>query len=372
MMLIERSELTLGTDRIRLEVGRDLLEPVASWFAERQPGGIVLVTDDNVRELHAGPLAERLAQVSHVSVLSVSPGERSKSMRTLQCLMEQALDVGITRRTYIVSFGGGVVSNLTGVMAGLLFRGLPFVDIPTSIVAQIDASISRKQAVNSRNGKNLFGLWKSPEAIFVDMDYLTTLDRRQVRTGLAEALKLALIADLDYFETLESLSLDEIINSPDLLDSVILRSIDLTCRILAEDPYEGTSGSCLEIGHTIGHAVEILERGRLTHGEAIAIGMVIEAALSVQLGLLHSEWFDRIHAVLTRYELPTTLPPRIGPGQIVGALRFDNKRWQTDPTFVPIRDLGTMHDRPTPVEHPVLLLEHLESAARRTPSAGRL
>jgi 3-dehydroquinate synthase len=370
MQLIDRRELTLGRDRLRLEVGRDLLDEVTRWFSARRPRGIVIVTDDHVRELHAAPIVARLGEVARVDVVSIPPGEGSKRLRALERVMEQALELGITRQTCLVSFGGGVVSNLAGVAAGLLFRGMPFVDIPTSIVAQIDASISRKQAVNSRRGKNLFGLWKSPEAIFVDMDYLHTLDRRQVRTGLAEAIKLALIADLAEFERLEALTLDDLISSPDLLEGVILRAIDLTCLILAEDPDEGTSGSSLEIGHTVGHAVEILENGRLTHGEAIAIGMVIEAALSVQSGALSRDWLDRIHWILARYELPTRLPAHIGTGQVMGALRFDNKRTGFEPTFVPICDPGRIRGRAGSSEHPVIFLERLESAAMWMPRAA--
>lgn len=355
-------ELTLGPDRFPILVGRGLTGELSRWLASRTPDTALLVTDDTVLALHGGPILAALRAICPVEVLTFPAGETSKNMRKLEQLLEQAAAFGVTKRTIVISLGGGVVGNVAGMVAGLLLRGIPLIHVPTTVLAQIDAAISRKQAVNGRHGKNLFGLWRAPEAIFADFDYLGTLSRRQIRTGLAEAIKLALIGDLALFERFARLTLDDVLADQRLLEDILLRAIDLTCAILARDPSEGTSGLSLEIGHTIGHAVEILRAAELTHGEAIAIGMVVEADLSARRGLLDVSWPARIRAVLEHFELPTRLPAGVDAHQIFAALHFDNKRTSRTPTFVPLKNLGSMDLRARSVEDVTIALADLEKA----------
>lgn len=348
---VERTDLQLAHNRFSIYTGNGLLQEIRECFRELKPDKIVIITDDTVHRLHAGGFARALEEEYRISVHSIAPGENSKTFPVLESLLEQVVAAGVTKNTLIVSFGGGVVSNIAGMVAGLIFRGLPLVHIPTTVLAQLDAAISRKQAVNGKYGKNLFGLWLAPRAIFADLDFLATLDRRQMASGFAEAIKLGLIADVAFFELFEQLTLREVMDDPQLTGKIVRRAIHLTCRILSRDPYEGTSGASLEIGHTIGHAIEILEKGALTHGEAISIGMVIEARLSIRKGLLEKSWLERIIRVLQHFELPCRFPSDLDVSSVLHALKFDNKRTKEYPCFIAMQDIGKIEDSARRQEH---------------------
>ncbi len=335
-----RFTLRLGDDPVRIQTGYDLLGDVAQWFCERRPGRILIMTDETVAPLYADRLVERLRETAPATVLTMPAGEKAKTMSRLERLLESAVRRGVSTNACVLSLGGGVVSNVAGLAASLLLRGLPLIHMPTTVLAQIDASISRKQAVNGRYGKNLFGAWKSPEAIFIDWDYLKTLDDRQRRTGLAEAVKLSLIADLAMFEVFESLTDPFWFRDHQRLVNISARALELTCEILRRDASEGTSGAALEIGHTVGHAIEILKAGTLTHGEAISIGMVIEARICAMKGWMTSSWPERMERVLSGLGLPTALPPDLSCEQVINALRYDNKRRGERLSFVPMVELG--------------------------------
>lgn len=341
---VEKIDLQLAQSKFSIYVGNGLSAQIRECFEELNPDKIIIITDDTVNDLHMSRFRSQLGDAFPVSVHSMYPGESSKTMYTLEALLEGIVSEGVTKRSLIVSFGGGVVSNVAGMVAGLIFRGLRLVHVPTTVLAQLDAAISRKQAVNGRHGKNLFGLWLAPKAIFADLDYLCTLDHRQMASGFAEAIKLGLIADASFFEFFEQLTLEEVVNDPVVIRKIVLHAIRLTCNILTRDPYEGTSGISLEIGHTIGHAIEILKKGELTHGEAISIGMVIEARLSVQKGVLDEQWLYRIIRVLKQFELPYQFPPGLDVEDVIATIRYDNKRTTDYPCFVAIHNIGKMEE----------------------------
>jgi 3-dehydroquinate synthase len=352
-MVEDTFTLMLGSEPVRIQTGHSLSGAITDWFRSRAPAKIIVITDTNVGSLYGEKAVAALSKAAPVDVLTIPATERSKSVATLEMLLESAVQKGVNKNTCLVSLGGGVVSNVAGVVAGLLLRGLPLVHLPTTVMAQIDASISRKQAINGSRGKNLFGLWRSPEAIFIDWDSLKTLDDRQLRTGLAEAVKLSLIGDLATFERIESFSDPAWFHDENLLVSISAKALQLTCEILQRDPSEGTSGMALEIGHTIGHAIEILKIGDLTHGEAISIGMVLESRICVLKGWTAASWAERIEAVLVRLGLPTRLPADLSPEQIIDALRYDNKRCSDRLSFIPMHEFGRI-DQSAPREECVL------------------
>jgi 3-dehydroquinate synthetase len=368
---VDKLDFQLGGHEVLFGIGRNLGADVARWLKGTRADKVLVVTDDTVRQLHEDKLVPYLSELMPTQVLSMPSGETAKTFRVLERLLEEASAFGVTKRTHVLSFGGGVVSNVAGMVAGLLFRGLPLAHVPTTLLAQVDAALSRKQAVNSRHGKNLFGLWLSPEAIFVDLDYLRTLSRRELCNGFAETIKLTLISNLPYFERLEQLTLEDFLTDDNLLEQAVRCGIDMTCRVLGSDPDEGTSGLSLEIGHTIGHAIEMLEGGAVSHGEAVSMGVVLEAWLSVRMGVLPISWVGRIVEVLKRFELPTLPPAGISPAEVLAALRYDNKRISDAPSFVPIRDLGRMAMRSRQGEEALICLESLTDAFERV-RTGRL
>jgi len=335
-------EMGLGSDRFTMHVGSGLTNDLVSWLSTAGPDTLIVVTDETVLRHYGKTTVSALQQRFRTVVLSMPAGERSKTMPTLERLLEEAAAFGISKQSYVVAFGGGMVGNIAGMVAGLLMRGIPLVHVPTTLLAQIDASISRKQAVNGRHGKNLFGLWLAPKVIFSDLDYLDSLSARETSSGLAEAIKLSLIADIGQFMRYSEWDLERVMRDRHVLDGIVHRSIELTCEILSADPAEGTSGLSLEIGHTIGHAIEILMGGELTHGESISIGMLIEAEMSVSRGMLDPAWVPRIRNTLRRYALPTKPPSGVSAERIVESLKFDNKRRDRETVFVPIMNPGVI------------------------------
>lgn len=335
-------EMGLGSDRFTLHVGRGLTKDLVSWLSNAGADTLVVVTDDNVLRHYGATTVRALQQHFRTVVLSMPPGEGSKTVPVLERLLEEAAAFGISKQSHVVALGGGMVGNVAGMVAGLLMRGLPLVHVPTTLLAQIDASISRKQAVNGRHGKNLFGLWLAPRVIFSDLDYLDSLSPREVSSGLAEGIKLSLIADIGEFTRYSEWDLERVTRDRQVLESIVHRSIELTCSILSADPAEGTSGLSLEIGHTVGHAIEILKAGELTHGESISIGMLVEAEMSVSRGMLDASWVPRIRSTLRRYALPTKPPGGVSAERIIEALKFDNKRRDRETVFVPICNPGVI------------------------------
>jgi 3-dehydroquinate synthetase len=297
MPIKRRFELKLNTDTVLTIVGESLDLLVAEWLGKSRGDAAIVITDDGVPETARARFVAGLRAQLPTHVLSLPAGENAKTFAILGKLLEDVVGLGVTRRTHIVSFGGGMVSNVAGMVAGLVFRGLPLVHVPTTLLAQIDAALSRKQAVNGISGKNL------------------------------------------------------------------------SCGVLSRDPWEGTSGLYLEIGHTLGHAIEILSKGRLTHGECVSIGLVLESRLSADMGLLDSQWPARIERVLARYALPTRPPGMIQPSDILRALRYDNKRTGPIPSFVPIRDVGRMTARQKHTDQVELRADAVEAAIANAAAA---
>jgi len=250
------------------------------------------------------------------------------------------LDRQATKSSVIVCLGGGVVGNLGGLLAALLFRGLRFFHVPTTMVAQIDSAIGIKQAVNYKKGKNLFGQYYPPQFVFIDFMALRTLPQRHVRAGLAEAVKHSLCQEPGFFDYLEENAGNY---SWEMIEYICRHTIELKLELLKIDPYEGKLDPQLELGHTIGHAVEIIENGGLLHGEAIAIGMVVESRLSCAMGLMQPELNEKIVRIFDKIGLPTKIPAAIPVEKIVETLKYDNKRRTARTDFFLLQDFICFH-----------------------------
>jgi 3-dehydroquinate synthetase len=344
---------------IRIEIGRqsfdyhfgyNCLDQIVARLAAYQPDCFLVVTDDTVAGLHGEMLFPALRAIAPTHILSRPPGEAAKSMTVLQEHLEQALSYGATRRSVVIAFGGGVPGNLAGTIAGLLFRGVRLVHLPTTTVAAMDSVLSLKQAVNSSVGKNHFGLYKVPEAVYVDVRMLQTLPSRELRSGLSEFVKNALAIRPEILPRVrEVLSGGELASAPNLL-WMLEESVAAKLAVMRSDPYEQGMGLVLEYGHTVGHAVELCDFRRrgsdaISHGEAIALGGLAAARLSQELGHLDADAAE-LHAELVRLlGGPATIPAGISEQEIVTVVRADNKRGYLDlkrdeAAFVLLSELG--------------------------------
>jgi 3-dehydroquinate synthase len=298
-----------------------------------------------VAGLHLAGLQKALSGFE-VATVTVPAGEASKDVARFPALLERILALGIDRRTVLVAFGGGVIGDLCGFAAATLLRGLDFVQIPTTLLAQIDSSVGGKTGVNTAQGKNLVGAFHQPVLVLADLDLLATLPRRELLAGYAEMAKYGLIADAGFFARLEA-------NAGRLLEldrALLAEAVATCCRmkaeIVAEDEREAGRRALLNLGHTFGHALEA-ETGfgdRLLHGEGVALGMALAADLSVRLGRLPAGEAARVRRHLASVGLPVTLAAiGLGPGdadRLVAHMAHDKKTRDGNLTFIVLDAIG--------------------------------
>ena len=286
-----------------------------------------IITDSNIDLLYASRVESQF-EPGAVVVLIVSAGEASKTRDTWAHLTDQLLAKGYGRDAAVIALGGGVVGDLAGFVAATFMRGIPVVQVPTSLVAMVDASIGGKTAVDTFAGKNLVGAFHPPAAVVIDPHLLATLPLRELRAGFAEIVKHGVIADEPYlFEVASSIS--ELLSPggamSDRMVSLIVRSVEIKADIVSRDEREEGLRKVLNFGHTIGHAVEMVSGYSLLHGEAVAIGMALESKLAERIGLAKTGTAATVIRTLQAAGLPTNLPKECGPEAVVEAMRSDKK-----------------------------------------------
>ena len=304
-----RVRVDLGARSYDIVVGSDLLGRAgalcASVLATRR---VVIITDTTVADLHAATLENALSDAGVACHrIAVPPGEVSKSMAAFAALLDQILGMRLDRGVTVVALGGGVVGDLAGFAAAVTLRGLPFIQIPTTLLAQVDSSVGGKTGINSPHGKNLIGAFYQPKLVLADLDTLATLPDRQRRAGYAEVVKYGLIDDPAFFDWLEKAGGDVLAGDRPAMERAVATSCRSKARIVAADERETDQRALLNLGHTFGHALET-ETGygdRLLHGEAVAIGMVLAHRLSERLGLCGAEPGQRLVRHLADLGLPT-------------------------------------------------------------------
>jgi 3-dehydroquinate synthase len=261
-----------------------------------------------------------------VDVVTVRAGEATKSLRQASRLLDRFGALGVDRADTAVALGGGVVGDLAGFVAGVYMRGIRLVQLPTTLLAQIDSSIGGKTAVNHPRAKNLIGVYHQPALVIADVETLRSLPSRERRAGLAEAVKYGMTLDASLLDVLEAGA--QVLTSrggAPRLEDIVYRCAALKASVVEEDEFEQGPREVLNYGHTVGHALEVVWPGRFVHGEAVAIGMRVEARLAVRLGLLGAGDADRQDALLARLGLPLTIPA--GPLEaVLDAVRLDKKR----------------------------------------------
>ena len=304
---MQRVEVALGARSYDILIGCGLDDAFIAFVrqARYSPRGMI-VTDTNIGPryaLHVAKLVERAGVA--VDVITVPAGETSKSLVQADHIFTRAIELGLDRRSPIFALGGGVVGDLTGFAAATYMRGVPFIQIPTSLLAQVDSSVGGKVAVNHALGKNLIGAFYQPDAVFIDLDFLKTLPRREIAAGLGEIIKYGIIYDAAFFAWLEQHHREVIALAPDAAAHMIARSCAIKADVVRQDEREEGLRRILNFGHTIGHAVEReTAYVRYRHGEAVAIGMAGAAAISERMGLLADEERQRMETLMRDMGLP--------------------------------------------------------------------
>ena len=305
----------------------------------------VVITDEHVKPRYAARVVATLRGDRRADVLAVPSGETHKTRESWARLTDQMLAAGAGRDTTVIALGGGVVGDLAGFVAATFMRGVPVVQVPTTLLAMIDSSIGGKTGVDTPAGKNLVGAFHQPAAVVADPLTLCTLPREQLRAGLAEAIKHGAIADAAYFDRIRQ-GVEELLDPSraggDRMRDVIARSVEIKADVVRRDEREGGLRKILNFGHTIGHAVELLSDYELLHGEAIAIGMALEAELAERLELAEPGTAERLRGLLRAAGLPTQRPPQMPPERIVQAMKSDKKARRGVTEYSLPRRIGAM------------------------------
>ena len=327
----------------RIEFGVGLLEQVADHLpAHLKESRFVVVTDRTVAGYYLDKATESLkkAGVTALEPFVFAPGERSKSLATYQRLLNHLCSVGMSRNDFIFALGGGVAGDLAGFAAASFMRGIPFIQCPTSLLAQADSSIGGKTAINLPAGKNLVGAFHFPELVIIDPLTLDTLPMRHRWNGFAEIIKIALIRDEELFQFIEIVS--SYIMDPthvDELEQIIFAAIRLKAEIVEEDEREKGIRTWLNLGHTFGHALEkIVGYGKLLHGEAVGLGMLMACDMALERGICDPDLPERLEYLLYKSNLPTAIPGNITQADLLKFMKLDKKSVSGRQRFVlPVR-----------------------------------
>ena len=348
-----RLELKKDTDRsYDVLVGRGIL---AGLHSEVQRLGSFssygLVTDEVVRPLVAEPLQNQLRSHSiDTTLIALPPGESAKTIETVLDLCQQLLAQGFDRSSLLLAVGGGVVGDITGFAAAIYMRGIPYIQIPTTLLAQVDSSLGGKTGVDLPSGKNLLGAFHQPRLVLSDLDVLSSLSLDARRDGFSEVIKAALIEDPELFSLLEREGADLLDTDNPHLETIIAKACEVKCRVVNRDEHESGLRRILNFGHTLGHALEAATNYDISHGQAVAAGMAVAIRFSQRWAGLTGDAANRALALIRNLGLPTELPGDIHPESLLSALEKDKKIQAGICHFVLISNIGQAVIHPIPVE----------------------
>ncbi len=277
--------------------------------------GNLVVTDENVAKHH-------LKKLNVEKSIVIPAGEEHKNLETVSRLWRSFLENGLDRKSTVIALGGGVIGDLTGFAASTYMRGIDWIAVPTTLLAMVDASIGGKTGFDLPEGKNLIGSFHPPKLVLADVSLLRTLSDRDLRSGMAEVVKHGIISDPELF-ALCSKGMDWVKNN---LEDVVKRAMAVKIKIIEDDPYEKGIRATLNLGHTVGHAVELVSGFTLSHGESVAIGMAVEAAYAAKVGVASRRTVEAIESALEKLGLPTRIPEAMPREQIIRAMRVDKKK----------------------------------------------
>ena len=336
---MEVVNLDLGDKSYPIHIGSGLLQDSELLQSKISGQNVLVVTNVTVAPLYLRQLKTSLEGLN-VDHINLPDGEQFKTLETLNLIFDVLLRNNHNRSTTIIALGGGVVGDMAGFAAASYQRGVAFIQIPTTLLSQVDSSVGGKTAVNHALGKNMIGAFHQPKAVYIDTDTLETLPKRELSAGLAEVIKHGALADCGYFEWLEQ-NMDELmlLKGPQITHAV-QRSCEIKARIVAQDEKENDVRALLNFGHTFGHAIENgLGYGEWLHGEAVGAGMVMAANLSTRLKMCSADDANRLRELIVRADLPVS-PPKSLSNQFIELMSRDKKVSDKGMRFVLLKSLG--------------------------------
>ncbi|MCW2277308.1 3-dehydroquinate synthase [Heliophilum fasciatum] len=353
----------LGERSYPIRIGSGVLAEVGTWLA-RQPGApqVLIVTNEAVNSRWGEALRSSIKAAGlAVETVAIADGEEHKNLATLSMLYDRAIAMRLERSATVLALGGGIVGDVAGFFAATYMRGTGFVQVPTTLLAQVDSSVGGKTAVNHQAGKNLIGAFYQPQAVFIDTDTLSTLPKREVAAGYAEVVKTAMLGDAELFQLLERDQEKLLALDPAVVATVVARCCAVKARVVGADERERGLRALLNLGHTFGHAVEALtEYRRYKHGEAVAIGLVAACRLAETVLGLNRAVTERVTLLLTAAGLPVSFPC-FARSAWSGALQLDKKVAHGNVLFVLVRAIGDcVLSRQIPLENAIDVIMELQ------------
>jgi 3-dehydroquinate synthase len=339
------TEVRTGGQLYSVVIGAGLLATAADAIkANLPPSRCAIVSDTNVAPRFAAPVQKSLNAAGYEPVLITVPaGEQSKTLEKAGTICEEMLRAGLDRQSIVIGLGGGVIGDLSGFVAAIFERGIPHVQIPTTLLAMVDSSIGGKTGVNARAGKNLIGVVHQPTLVIDDVEILKTLPQHELSQGFGEIIKHAIIADAKMFRQLQDADLKKVDFAP-----LIRRNVEIKAVIIANDELDQKGKrALLNFGHTVGHGIErAVDYQGISHGDAVGLGMIAACEISnMKVGLSKKDR-DAIIDLLQKFQLPTRLPPNFPRSKIFDALRFDKKFERGQIRFVVTPKIGSAHLSP--------------------------
>ena len=349
----QQVDIDLADRSYPILIGAGLLDNPESYAALPQAATALIVTNTTVAPLYAARLQTALAgRFRTVQTVELPDGEAFKSWETLNRIFDALLTSSCDRKTVLFALGGGVVGDMTGFAAASYMRGVPFVQVPTTLLAQVDSSVGGKTAINHPLGKNMIGAFYQPQRVICDLDTLKTLPARELSAGLAEVIKYGPIADMAFFEWIESHLDDILAQDPAAMAYAVKRSCEIKAWVVGQDEREAGLRAILNFGHTFGHAIEAgMGYGQWLHGEAVGCGLVMAARLSEALGLVDAAFVGRLTTLVRRAGLPVVAPvldAQDNVGRYLSLMRVDKKAEAGEIKFVLIDGPGLATVRGAP------------------------
>jgi len=328
--------LNFKNDTVRVKIGKNIVfKKDFISFCKSLKKQFVIISDSNVSPLYGKELNSALAKNNlDCLIIEIEAGEEHKTRATKEHIENTMFEKKLGRDTCIIALGGGVICDLSAFVAATYCRGIDFITIPTTLLAMVDAAIGGKCGVNTRFGKNLLGSFYHPKAIFIDLQFLSSLPLKEKRNGLLEIIKYGIIYDKELFFTLYE-------NSDNLdLEKLIYKSFMIKKIFVEQDEKDNNKRAALNFGHTIGHAIEVLEDFSISHGEAVAIGIIVASFISMKLNVLEKEDFFKIFTIFKRHKFPLIFSQKVSWKALLNLLILDKKAKNKKPYFVLLEEIG--------------------------------
>ncbi|HEX9060584.1 MAG TPA: 2-deoxy-scyllo-inosose synthase [Clostridia bacterium] len=330
--LIESSPIYLGSSIWQ--------ESLVEKMSEISTDKFFIITDSNIQSIYGDYFCSVLKRHFAVEMITIPVGEKNKTVSVLHQTIETLLERNVTKSSVLIALGGGVLGNIAGLAAALIFRGIRFFHVPTTFLSQTDSIVSRKQGINSNSGKNMIGVYYTPLFSFVDTSFLRSEPERSIRGSLVETVKNGLIYNKDFFLEIKKSIEDGLKFDEEGIFKLVEMSILSKLPIIKADPSEKSFAMILEYGHTVGHAIERILTGEYSHGECVSMGMVVAARISNKLGLLKKDEVESHILVLKSLGTPVKIPEKLSCKDIVRRIEYDNKKDLSGVRYVILETIG--------------------------------